>query len=357
MTKKNEGSRILLHKVASLTSIRDIEVFEFSFLKTLAEMLRVKEICLYKFNHINEPCRLLRYASEMERSEAKHSIAEVKEIQVANIEVPEDIKRAKAWIDSTDKIYSVERNGLYHMVYPINGLKGTVGYLSLDVFKKLSSSETMVVESLLGISQNFHNLLQENQIDKLTGLLNRKTFDDSILKIQDGLNSLVEVEPFEGDEQRHKTNVAEFWLAIIDIDHFKRINDTFGHVYGDEVLLLLSQLMKRTFRPADLLFRFGGEEFIAIIKVDDQQSAEKIFDRFRVAIEEYLFPQVGLVTVSIGATQILERHAIASDIVGRADQALYHAKDNGRNKLYFYEDLIADGTLVEEIEEGDIELF
>jgi len=76
-----------------------------------------------------------------------------------------------------------------------------------------------------------------------------------------------------------------------------------------------------------------------------------------VAIEEFDFPRVGQVTISSGVTQILEQHAIASDIVGRADQALYYAKENGRNRLFSYEELLADGTFEEVIDEGEIELF
>jgi len=357
MVKKSAGSRGLLDKLASLTSIRDIDVFEFSLLKTIAEMLSLKEVCLYKFNNIHEPCRLLRYVSEVEQSDVMNKVAESKETQIANIVIPEDIKRAKIWIDSTEKIYSVQRDGFYHSVYPVNGLKGVVGYLSLDTEKELNSSEMMVIASLLSISQNFHSLLEENQKDKLTGLLNRKTFDENISKIQDTLNSIDEVGIYDGQDKRDINKGREFWLAIIDIDHFKRINDTFGHVYGDEVLLLLSQIMKETFRPQDLLFRFGGEEFIAVVQVQNEKIAKEVFERFRVAIERYEFPRVGQVTISSGITQILESHAIASDIVGRADQALYYAKENGRNKLFSYEELIANGTFEETIEEGEIELF
>lgn len=215
----------------------------------------------------------------------------------------------------------------------------------------------MVVTSLLSISHNFHSLLEENQKDKLTGLLNRKTFDENINKIQDLLNTKPDTPQFTGTEKRSPTPATEYWLAILDIDHFKRINDTFGHVYGDEVLLLLSQTMKKTFRSNDLLFRFGGEEFIAIVQVASKQSAEQVFERFRKTIEEFEFPQVGRVTISIGATQIMQQHAIASDIVGRADQALYYAKENGRNSLHFHENLVEQGILQENVEEGDIELF
>jgi len=358
MTERSEESRVILGKIASLTSIRDIDVFEFSFLQTLASMLSAKEICIYKFNNIQEPCHLLRYTSEVEESDAGHKVEESKEIQITDIEIPEDIKQAKAWIESTGKVYSIQRNGVYHMVYPIAGLKGNVGYLSIDLYKKLTDTETLIISSLLSISQNFHSLLEENQKDKLTGLLNRKTFDDNIFKIQDTLNSIDKEDPYEGEDKRDSESAShQYWLAILDIDHFKKVNDTFGHVYGDEVLLLLSQIMRKTFRPQDLLFRFGGEEFVVVVQVKNEPIAKNVFERFRIAIESFDFPGVGQVTISGGMTQIREQHAIASDIVGRADQALYYAKENGRNRLFSYEELLASGTFEEVINEGDIELF
>jgi len=282
MTEKAEGSRILLGQIASLTSIRDIDVFEFSFLQTLSEILSAREVCIYKFNNTQESCHLLRYASKVEKGEVEYQAEKSKVVQITDVEIPEDIKQAQAWIESSDKVYLIQRNGLYHMVYPITGLKGNIGYLSIDVYKKLTNTETMIIASLLNISQNFHSLLEENQKDKLTGLLNRKTFDDNIFKIQDTLNSIDQKGPYIGEDKRHLESVSQqYWLAILDIDHFKRVNDTFGHVYGDEVLLLLSQIMRRSFRPQDLLFRFGGEEFVVVVQVEGEQVAKNVFERFR----------------------------------------------------------------------------
>jgi len=347
----------ILNTVASLTTIRDLDIFEFSFMKSLAEMLNVNDISLYKFNHLNEPCRVIKYSSETERHDGKEKIDESKEIHIDNIEIPEIIQRAKDWIESMGKHYSIEIEDEFVTIYPVSGLNGIVGYLSIATNHEFTASENLVISSLLSISQNFHSLLEENQKDKLTGLLNRKTFDDNISKIQQVLNSEQLDKDYEGAEQRLDKSQDEYWLSIIDIDLFKKINDTFGHVYGDEVLLMLSQVMKQSFRPSDLLFRFGGEEFIVIVKVSDQIEAQQSFERFRKAIESFTFPQVGEVTISLGATLIMEQHAIASDIVGRADQALYHSKNNGRNQLFFYEDLLAAGIIEETIEDGDIELF
>jgi len=356
LQKHPSKTPVILDKVASLTTIRDIDIFEFSFMKSLAEMLNVDDISLYKFSNLHEPCRLIRYSPEIGLSGSEEDVGGTQAIQIESIDIPDAIKLARDNIELTGEIYTVQNDDKFISVYPVSGLQSVVGYLSITLNHQLSESENLVVSSLLSISQNFQALLEENQKDKLTGLLNRKTFDDNIAKIQNILNSIPE-ESYLGDEKREDHEGGEYWLSIIDIDHFKKVNDTFGHVYGDEVLLLLSQVMTKTFRPKDLLFRFGGEEFIAIVKVDNKQEAERAFERFRIAIEAFRFPQVGLVTISLGATLIQEQHAIASDIVGRADEALYYAKEQGRNKLFFYEDLLSEGIFEEKSKDGDVELF
>jgi diguanylate cyclase (GGDEF)-like protein len=348
---------VILDKVATLTGIRDLDIFEFSFMKTLADMLRVNEISLYKFNGANLPCRLIRYTSDTEFKEGVKRTDESKEVHFEDIEIPITLSNAIDWIESTGRIYSTNSGNQFLTFYPISALGKTIGYLSVTLTHELSESDNLIISSLLSISENFYSLLEENQKDKLTGLLNRKTFDDNISKIQGLISFPSKSEPYTGIEKRGSGSEVEYWLSIIDVDHFKKVNDTFGHVYGDEVLLLLSQIMKKTFRPTDLLFRVGGEEFVAILQVRNQEDAKKIFERFRFAVESFVFPQVGQVTISLGGTKIPSQYLTSSDIVGKADQALYHAKDNGRNKLFFYEDLVSQGLIQKKCENNEVEFF
>lgn len=347
----------VLSRLASITAIRDIELFELSVLKTLTEILKVRGISLYKFSDANIPNRLLRYSSETIQSNKQRRQDESHEIQIMDIEVPDYITLAQQWILSTNKPYSLHREGAYLTVYPIIGPNSIVGYVSIEMPKQMTEGENVAITSMLKIFHNFHTLLEENQKDKLTGLLNRKTFDDSIAKIQTLMPSTVS-DVFLGIEQRIDVNQRQFWLAVIDIDHFKSINDTFGHVYGDEVLLLVAQLMKHNFRDTDLLFRFGGEEFVIIANSKSKDSIHKALERFRYSIEQFSFPQINQVTVSIGATQISESFVLATEVVGRADSAMYYAKHNGRNRVFFYEDLIAQGKIEKTTElTGSIDLF
>jgi diguanylate cyclase (GGDEF)-like protein len=147
------------------------------------------------------------------------------------------------------------------------------------------------------------------------------------------------------------------WLAVADIDHFKQVNDTYGHIIGDEVLLLVAQLMRQSFRLGDQLFRFGGEEFVTVLQPVTQDDAQMVLDRFRHNLKNYEFPIVGRVTISIGFTQI---HPIdtPTELVGRADQALYFAKQNGRDRVVSYEFLRATGELADQqVDKPKVELF
>jgi diguanylate cyclase (GGDEF)-like protein len=211
---------------------------------------------------------------------------------------------------------------------------------------------------LLGFSQiyrNFLSLISDGERDALTGLLNRKTLETSLRRILEttARNRNVAADAARGER---RSGAGDYWLGVIDIDHFKRINDGFGHLYGDEVLLLMSQIMQRSFRSEDLLFRYGGEEFVVVLAPASEDQARLIFERFRQNMAAHLFPQVGTVTVSTGVVRF-GSHELPSTAVGHADQALYYAKDHGRNRVCFYEELVEAGKLVSPERESSVEMF
>jgi diguanylate cyclase (GGDEF)-like protein len=207
------------------------------------------------------------------------------------------------------------------------------------------TSDTIhVIGGIVSVYRNFQNLLDYSERDSLTGLLNRKTFDDQLAKMlaasteQDALN--LPGEP----ERRHHSDQEKQWLAVVDVDHFKLVNDKFGHLYGDEVLILIANLLTSSFRAQDRVFRFGGEEFVVLLRSTTLSNAKKIIDRFRMNVEQHDFPQVGRVTVSVGFVSISAFEAPVI-ILGRADQALYYAKSHGRNLACHYDELVSGGQL------------
>ena len=201
-----------------------------------------------------------------------------------------------------------------------------------------------VVLSAITIFANQMALLQNSSQDALTGLFNRYMLDNTMKHI---LN--IKQARRESDGQ-----CTRWCLAMVDIDHFKSVNDTYGHLIGDEVLLKLAQLMKNSFRHEDLLFRFGGEEFSIMLKNVTLTQATSILERFRAKVSSYRFPQVGQVTISIGLTAMTPGQ-FPSTLLGNADKALYYSKEHGRNQLNCFEYLY-EMELLEQMNPSDNDL-
>ena len=153
--------------------------------------------------------------------------------------------------------------------------------------------------------------------DSLTNALNRHTFHTSI---EGSLKAFF----------RYKTQVS---LFIFDIDYFKRINDTYGHQTGDEVLIKISHLMKNRLRDSDLLFRYGGEEFAILLNHTDQQEAFKLAQELRELVEKQDYNIEQTVTISGGVSQAKPLDQV-NTWIDRCDKALYKAKESGRNQVF-----------------------
>lgn len=161
-------------------------------------------------------------------------------------------------------------------------------------------------------------------LDGLTGLYNRRQFEIGL----------------EQEFNRTKRHPADFSLAILDIDFFKKVNDNYGHQYGDYVLKTVADLMKSCFRKTDLLYRYGGEELVMILPETNVEGAIIPVQRLRRSVEEYNFEYNGVkakVTVSIGLTMNFNEFKSAAELLKSADESLYKAKEGGRNRVIIFE--------------------
>jgi diguanylate cyclase (GGDEF)-like protein len=122
--------------------------------------------------------------------------------------------------------------------------------------------------------------------------------------------------------------------VLFDVDHFKVVNDTYGHQIGDEVLVRLSLLISSASRGVDLLARWGGEEFVILATGTDGSMASQFAEKLRAVVERAEFGVAGSVTCSFGVAEYAEGDS-ARTFVARADSALYKAKANGRNRVEF----------------------
>lgn len=211
--------------------------------------------------------------------------------------------------------------------------------------RKLQQEEMLF---LTRIFSNLFVLVYKKERDGLTGLLNRLDFQQRFQNIQ---HSGIE------NDRRSQAVTSNLCLSLIDIDHFKDVNDKLGHLFGDEVLVHLSQLMNKSFRSYDLLCRYGGEEFAIMLWGTTLQSAITILERFRERVQDYQIPQVGHITLSMGVVEV-KHDELLTNVFDMADKALYYAKQHGRNQIQSYEYLLANGQLHPGVPDtGDVELF
>lgn len=239
-----------------------------------------------------------------------------------------------------------------HLLFPLASNGGASGVLEVTTRRPPAPSVRQDVVGLLQVFRNLLALLDYTESDTLTGLLNRKSFDESFYKASALPANLG---GGESTERRH-THDLRYWLGVVDIDHFKLVNDQHGHLIGDEVLLLLARVMRRSFRLPDKLYRFGGEEFVVLLRCRDERDATSAFERFRSQVEAFAFPRVDHVTVSIGFTDVRAGDT-PNAAVERADLAVYYAKHHGRNQVHSHAALVRAGELTDVAQANDIEFF
>ncbi len=196
-------------------------------------------------------------------------------------------------------------------------------YGANDYIKKPFSKEEFScrVNNSVEALENIHIITNHANRDYLTGLYNRRYFYESM----------------EAYMQECADSAEKFAVAIIDIDHFKKINDNFGHDVGDKIIIHLADILRSGTSHRDLVSRFGGEEFCVVLKNINRYSANDIFERIRQEVEESSLqtPDGEFVkfTVSIGAT--IHGEDTLHDTINTADMMLYKAKNSGRNQVVF----------------------
>lgn len=193
-----------------------------------------------------------------------------------------------------------------------------------DYMKKPFSKEEFScrVNNSIEALENIQMITNYANRDYLTGLYNRRYFFETINEYIDEI----------------KDSGEKFAIGMIDIDHFKKVNDTYGHDVGDKVITALADILKSSTNPHDVVARFGGEEFCVVLKNINQYSAQEIFERIRQEVEKFSFhlKDDGYITftISIGAILFNEEESLEENI-NAADMLLYKAKNGGRNQLVF----------------------
>jgi len=234
-------------------------------------------------------------------------------------------------VESAEACIVMADNNMKQAIFPVVLYDKSISHVIAVTHQYPDETVHELLVGLLEIFTDIFRSIHEKGYDPLTRILNRQAFDQTASELA----------------YSHKENGPgkDFnAIAILDIDKFKEINDLYGHAIGDETLVLFAQTIRGVLRQEDLFFRYGGEEFVIFVKDVEHEQAQQVLERCRQSIEDRRFPQVGGVTVSIGFTN-LDNDFHPVENLSKADKALYFIKQNGRNKVLSYEQLINGGLL------------
>ncbi len=252
--------------------------------------------------------------------------------KTSNIDLNDDMDLLSAYITKED-VYKIESRTRFKLVVPVVLYDKSVSHLIVLRHRYDIDEIKQALVGILQIAVDVFRNLHEKGYDPLTRILNRQAFDQVSSDLAFSQDNIL-----HGKDQSFKA------IAILDIDKFKSINDRFGHAIGDETLVLFSQTVRSVLRQQDLFFRYGGEEFVVLVKDVQAEQALVVLERCRAAVEARRFPQVGQVTVSIGFAD-LDKNDHPVETLSKADKALYYVKHNGRNQVKPYEALLSKGLL------------
>ncbi|WP_335917164.1 GGDEF domain-containing protein [Shewanella chilikensis] len=321
----------ILDSVVQLTEQRQLDSLAESLVSTVSQMLSIDEVCILDVDKLTK---------------RKGGLDGQRNVSSASLAVS-----VKLCIEQQREICF--SNGLHQeLAVPII-INDKLTKVLLVSAPLLTEQDRVLLRGFAKVYENYFHIVVESETDSLTNLLNRKAFLPQ-------LYSSVEIACDLLQEQAQASQDADeelkLWICIFDIDYFKKINDTFGHLYGDEVLLQVSALMKQVFNPQDLMFRFGGDEFVILPAPRSRRALIELCQEFTQNLAQLQQERLGGVRISMGIVGIDPR-VDPGTLLNQADNALYFVKGNGRNQVAFYGQLLAEGKLQRPEIEDDIELF
>lgn len=211
---------------------------------------------------------------------------------------------------------------------------GSEGWMAIYTYPILDEEGTIshVIEYVRDITDR---KLAEEERKRLIEKLEFLSITDSLTGL---LNRRVVIERLNSEIERVKRYGFDLSLILCDLDYFKEINDTYGHNTGDEVLKIVSGILKESVRAADIVGRYGGDEFLLILPETSIKGAEDMAERIRLAVQDTEFPAGNgksvRTTLSLGITNFQGGRADIHDLINRIDNALYTSKRAGKNQVY-----------------------
>lgn len=323
-----------LHRASQvITSSLDLEEVVEMSLDTLMGIIGIRECALVLFQEEGEIQDLIM-GKTLTTPEKERILSELKDRdweQLAGQVVAVDPEtEAKTFLEKKRD----ERSITGHLFLPLKSRNRVLGSLVILNQSRIPLLEFNTLDFLLAFvnhvstaCQNARFYQRVNKLAQRDAMVN--LYNHSYL--QNALSQLIE---------RAQAEKEPLSLLLLDIDHFKQVNDTYGHLTGDAVLKLLANILRKNTRGDDLVARYGGEEFVLVLPKAERERATMIAERLRRQVENYIFRHEGdciRITISIGVA-ILQDTMKKKDLITAADTALYSSKQKGRNQVTVFEE-------------------
>ena len=354
----------LIEHILKLTDHRDRDLLELTLAKALIDLLPIQRITIARVMSEEGEKRWL----EVARMDAKGGGKVVDPLRV-------DFQSLARLSDASDRVKCLSSRDMVEIAWageqgprifmlPLfsDSRKDDEGIIEIHCDNTLSAASLLMIDQLRKIYRNMYALLEYSDRDALTGLLNRKSLDDAfysaVLEELDGVagNLVVSAKPQALDQDRRHRVPANYWLGSARIDNFGAVNDAYGHLIAEEVLLLVGRVMNNTFRTYDRIYRFGEDHFGVLMHCPDEALVLAAFERFRANVENFNFPQVGKLTVSCGFTTVLADDS-PSSALEKTERAVDFAQRSGSNRSCSHLGLVRRGFFGEPRKIGGVELF
>ena len=322
----------LIKELNKVESLHDLEYFYQKMIESLAQRITKKDAFIVELSGLIETVvhQLSELSTDLKRDSANNKEAQedrwrLTELMGGQINTIQQSVLETQSLTTLKSLLSNRLGELNDTVVSFSALESKRTLQAEEHVERITTKLNKVESEVLDLKASLHQAHQQAFIDALTGIANRRAYDERV-KIE-----------FE----RWKRNKDALVLAILDVDHFKKINDTFGHPIGDKVLRTICQLIDKKVRESDFFGRVGGEEFAIIFTGSDLENALKRLDQFRGSIERCKFGSKGkriVITMSVGCA-LFAADDTPESVYIRADQALLKAKKTGRNKCLSESDL------------------
>jgi diguanylate cyclase (GGDEF)-like protein len=355
----------LIQHLIKLTDHRDRDLLELTMAKALIDLLPLRRVVIARVLSEEGVSRWLQVASLDARGGG--SVTDPLRIDFQTLPKLEDEKDRVRCLQTHQRVeVALEGDAGPRISYmPLFESTRTDEDAVLEVHatKALTESEVDTINVVLHVFRNMYHLLAYSDRDGLTGLLNRKSLDDTFYSaVLDELDEgaadagvQLDAKVVPGQERRHRVP-PNYWLGTVSVDQFGAIGEKSGHLIAEEVLLLVARILNNTFRTYDRIYRLGGEQFAVLMHCPDEALVLAAFERFRVNMDKFKFPQAGHVTACGGFTRITADDS-PSTALERAERTVDHGQHNGGNQVASYGELVRTGALGELVNVGDVDLF